>query len=1338
MSFSSVLNRWLNRLYKTLAILLVVVAVAISALRLYLPYAHHHTQAFQDYLNDTYQTNITIGRLNMGWQQLGPTLIVEDVSLLEISAADVFIKKADMRINFWRSIVDRKLVTHDLMLSGVNVTYDKAAVKALDSGEEDTDLLDNITNVFLDQVARFSLNDSYVTVVNENEQQVFHIDHLNWLNQDTSHNASGRISIEGVTSNEFTLLLSLEGADRRDLQGQVYLSANELDISPWLDRYIAIENEQVTSNINFGAWLTIENGTARKMLVAFEQSDVNWLVNEKNHQFSLFASQLQIDNLNSALPVTITSTPLIFQLDEEVWQPLKLQTRISENYQAGFISQLNIAGIGKLAPLFIHDSGQVEFVQNLAPAGRLKDVYFEHKDQFALSFAFDNVNLKFSDGVPGIENLSGDAVVAGNRFHAQVQAQDTALDFDKHFIAPMPVSTLAVTLDGHLQEQLTTLRVRDINMTSPEMVFKGDVEVNLPKDGDASMSLLADISELDAKNAGHYYPHLMMGQNLVNYLNRSIIEGQLAATVLFNGPFSKFPFTDHTGIFTVDGEMTEALFQFDDDWAPIENFNANLNFTNNSMLITAREGTLTGLDVTGVEAAIAQLKGESVLTVDAQIKPSAPEHVTALMNASPLKDSVGKTLEMLAIGNQVKGEFHLNLPLGKSEGVMATGRIQLDDNTISLQAPSMHFTEVNGELTFANDVVGVETLALNWKGLPMTMRINAKSEQDYYGTTIDIDAKWRDSIWQRNVPSILHKYAHGDLDWQGQLTLYNHNDGDFSYRFDLESNLENLVSDAPGLYGKSAEEIRIFKASATGQLDHSTINANLNDELTFYGVLDHEQTQFTRSHLVIGKEQMLLPMAGFHITTQLEQADLFAWHPFISDILDAINPDSAENTTVANQEEDKPLFPKPERIRGQIDKLTFGEHQLSKASFNLLDKSNWWLLQLNAKEARTQVKFFPDWYEQGIEVNADFIHLVASKTDEEESVLLTEVEPLNEQANADESAEPEPAPVPPAPIDNQENRRIYANVPKIKFSCDSCRLGQVDFGVLNFSVGRNENKEVLLEQFIAQKGRSQMTLNGKWALTDEGSKTQLFGDLDIYDVEQEMIALGYSSIVKDSGLRLNVNANWQGGLHDFAIARVDADMSVRLDDGYLDEVSDKGVRIFSVLSLQSLVRKLTLDFRDIFSDGMFYSEITGNFNVKNGVLYSNNIEMAGAAGDLLMAGNTNLIDGELDYRLSYKPNLTSSLPVLAWIATLNPVTFLAGIAIDEVITSQVVSEFKFELTGTVDEPNMREVDRKTQDISVGRSSPPQIVEHTEAKEAEVDPKGNRTNKPVFEPDGSGA
>jgi uncharacterized protein YhdP len=299
------------------------------------------------------------------------------------------------------------------------------------------------------------------------------------------------------------------------------------------------------------------------------------------------------------------------------------------------------------------------------------------------------------------------------------------------------------------------------------------------------------------------------------------------------------------------------------------------------------------------------------------------------------------------------------------------------------------------------------------------------------------------------------------------------------------------------------------------------------------------------------------------------------------------------------------------------------------------------------------------------------------------------------------------------------NAEFFANVPPLKVTCASCQYDNYNFGEVSFTLERADENTLLLKNFITKRGNNALAFNAQWQQDNEGSNTRVTGTLATDDVAGEIAQLGYVSIIKDSGVEMQYDLDWQGGPHDFAIATLNGELSTTFDDGYLADVDDKSVRILSLLSLQSLVRKLSFDFRDIFSDGMFYSELKGSFMVKDGVAYTDNIQMNGTAGDLTIVGNTNINNGNLDYRMSYKPNLTSSLPVLAWIATLNPVTFLAGMALDEVITSTVIAEINFEVTGNLDDPQFKQVSRKNQNISVGRSSPPKIVENISEDAAKI-------------------
>ena len=100
MSIVSVSNRWLNRLYKILAILLVCLAVLISACRLLLPYVENYRQDFQDYINNINQTNLVIGSLGMSWRGSGPTLIAKQVTLIDTVEAHITVEYMEIQVDF--------------------------------------------------------------------------------------------------------------------------------------------------------------------------------------------------------------------------------------------------------------------------------------------------------------------------------------------------------------------------------------------------------------------------------------------------------------------------------------------------------------------------------------------------------------------------------------------------------------------------------------------------------------------------------------------------------------------------------------------------------------------------------------------------------------------------------------------------------------------------------------------------------------------------------------------------------------------------------------------------------------------------------------------------------------------------------------------------------------------------------------------------------------------------------------------------------------------------------------------------------------------------------------
>ncbi len=1322
MSVTSVSNRWLNRLYKILAILLVLLAVLISAFRLFLPYVEHYRQGFQDYINESNQTDVVIGGLGMSWQRWGPTIVTKQVTLLDNDDAYIYIENIEMQIDFWSSITQQRLVSSNLILDGAQFKLAQAAWSSEETAklaaDSQTDSktdsktasktnsktgskafsgFKQISSIFLNRLNKFSLRDSSITVFNQELERNFHISNLQWHNQGSRHLAQGSIIVNELSSNNLTLKIDVAGDSVDELNGLLYLEANHLDITPWLDSVLALDNDKTKADIGFAAWLKVSAGKVERLQVALHDNQINWQDKKGQHSLALSAGQLLLVKGKSTTSFKLFSTPLLMQFNQQDEQEFIVQMNKTAEDFSVYLSAFDLALISQLSPLFINEQNSRELISQLNIAGEARELYFKRSAGNIQALAnFTETSTEYSQGIPGVKNLSGQLSFAENTLQLDLSAKQGALDFKQLFVAPIVYQSFQANVELSFANNAADkkgwqLHVNNIDVVSPELTMNADLAINSAAGSETTMSLLAAITDGDASNAGHYFPLTTMSSGLVGYLNAALVSGNIKqAQVLINGPLSHFPFTDNSGIFVVDAELEQAVFSFDDKWPDITDFSANLNFTNNSMLITGRAGSLAGLDVSGVQAAIDDLGKEQVLTVDTLIKPSSADLVANLIAQSPLKASVGTVLTQLQVSGDIQGEFHLNLPLKATEQVLASGLINFVDNQMALQQPRMDFAQVNGQLSFANEKITTKNLSLTWLDMPLSLVISGVKKEKYYGTDIAITANWQEPIWQKNVTPVLKEYSGGQVQWQGDLSLHQHYDGGFSYDFKIASNLEQALLHLPAPYKKTQHQQVPLTVTVSGQLHESTINANYGEQLSFFGVLEHETSHFARSHLVLGDEKMLLPMDGFHITTNLAQADFSQWQPLISDIIDSVSSASDGKPAKGAAENTPSLFSTPERIRGTLAKLAIFGQQLNNVSFNFLDKTNWWLLQLNAKETRSRIKFYPDLLTQGIDINADFMQFSTNKT----SVKNAQTSLANEV------------------IASVNEDDIFANIPKINLHCDRCQVDQLDLGEVNFSLSRKNENTISIDHFSAKREQAEFNLTGQWQKNAQGSSTDIQGDLMLKDIEYELEQLGYGSIIRDSGGKLDFTLHWQGGPHEFSFEHLNGEINTKIDDGYLAEVSDKA-RIFSVLSLESLVRKLTLDFRDIFSDGMFYSDIKGDYHIKNGVLYTDNTRMNGTAGNLYIKGNTNFVSDILDYKMTYKPNLTSSLPVLAWIATLNPVVFLAGVAIDQVITSQVVSEFNFELTGNLDDPNFEEVKRKSRDVSVGRSTPPEFVDNND-------------------------
>jgi uncharacterized protein YhdP len=148
-----------------------------------------------------------------------------------------------------------------------------------------------------------------------------------------------------------------------------------------------------------------------------------------------------------------------------------------------------------------------------------------------------------------------------------------------------------------------------------------------------------------------------------------------------------------------------------------------------------------------------------------------------------------------------------------------------------------------------------------------------------------------------------------------------------------------------------------------------------------------------------------------------------------------------------------------------------------------------------------------------------------------------------------------------------------------------------------------------------------------------------------------------------------------------------------MEEGQFLKVDPGAARLLGVLSLQSLPRRLALDFRDVFSEGFAFDNIRGDVAVENGIAKTNNLQMKGVVAGVLMEGSANIARETQDLHVVVVPEINAGSASLFAVAV-NPVvglgTFLAQAVLRKPLIKQNTQEFRIE--GSWTDPKITKID----------------------------------------------
>jgi uncharacterized protein YhdP len=277
------------------------------------------------------------------------------------------------------------------------------------------------------------------------------------------------------------------------------------------------------------------------------------------------------------------------------------------------------------------------------------------------------------------------------------------------------------------------------------------------------------------------------------------------------------------------------------------------------------------------------------------------------------------------------------------------------------------------------------------------------------------------------------------------------------------------------------------------------------------------------------------------------------------------------------------------------------------------------------------------------------------------------------------------------------------------------RLGRVEVEAINRSaspVAREAGvREWRLNKFNMITPEAVLTATGNWVSVNAQNgaavgtssrtasarrRTVMNFKLDIADGGELLTRLGMPGVVRRGRGKMEGQVAWIGSPITLDYPSMNGAFTVNVENGQFLKADPGIAKLLGVLSLQSLPRRLTLDFRDVFSEGFAFDFLRGDVAIEQGIATTNNLQMKGVNAAVLMEGRADIARETQDIKVVVVPEINAGTASLI-ASVINPAigigTFLAQMFLRRPLTEAATQEFHID--GAWADPKITKVPRKT-------------------------------------------
>ena len=616
--------------------------------------------------------------------------------------------------------------------------------------------------------------------------------------------------------------------------------------------------------------------------------------------------------------------------------------------------------------------------------------------------------------------------------------------------------------------------------------------------------------------------------------------------------------------------MHDGVLNFGAGWPGLNGVRADVSFEGTRMFIRADQGFYQGAKARDVKVEIPDLMagGKQLLTVDGKASGTTMDFLH-YVNNSRVAEVVGEFTRSVQAKGSGELNLHLEVPLHNAVETKVKGDFRFAGNTLRLLPALPEFTDAGGVLGFSERGISLPGAEATFIG----GRVKATGVTEDDGTLrFDGQGLMPAAGLRQLVANPAWHYLSGETPVKTTITVHKR-----IATVDVESSLIGVGANLPAPMFK--DPAAAWPSSFSWQLDGSDPASSLQKwALSIDKRLDLQwQDRCKDGHCVFRRgvlssgTQATLPEGGWRMAGQFDRLDVDPWRPVVDEFLSGFKSSEGEALTGA-------AF--------HIGEMVVGGHRFDKVSAKALRQGNEWVMQLDGPDLAGNLV----WNNDGRgSLQARLQRLTLDP-------VPSGFEPEVEQP----SAQPK-------------------NLPALNIVAEHFKVRSMDLGRLEVEAVNQENAW-FLRNIALKTPDLALTGEGLWRRVGNDAGTRLTFRLGSEDVGAMLGRLGYANMVRRGEADASGSVSWRGMPTAIHYPTLTGELKLKVNDGQFAKMEPGAGRLLGVLSLQSLPRRLTLDFRDVFSEGFAFDSIAGNLDIQSGVLHTNDLEIRGPAAKVFMTG----------------------------------------------------------------------------------------------------------------------